>query len=280
MGFDPGISVGKELTNDEMRILFKCANMGGMRRSKSTNTLVIISDDTKDLYCDEWKNGVLHYTGMGKIGDQILEGNQNGTLYHSNTNGVEIHLFEVMKKSVYTYRGIVKLVDKPYQALQPDDNGNMRKVWIFPVKPIINPGEVTELSEREIIKLSNKELSRRSQTIQIERQPQRTETTTYYRNPYLKEIVKRIAEGKCQFCGNKAPFQDKNNKPYLEEHHVKRLADGGTDTIDNVVAICPNCHRKMHVLNEETDVILLEGIAAQNKNRLKRLLAYERETFK
>lgn len=280
MNFNPEISIGKELTNDEMRILFKCGNMGGMRRSKKTQTLVIISDDTKGLYRDEWENGILHYTGMGKIGDQILQGNQNSTLYYSDTNGIDIHLFEVMKKSIYTYRGVVKLAEKPYQSMQPDDNGNMRKVWMFPVKPISNTDEITELPESEIVRLSNRELSRRSQIVQVERQPQRTETTIYYRNPYLKEIVKRIAEGKCQYCGNEAPFQDKNNEPYLEEHHVKRLADGGTDTIDNVVAICPNCHRKMHVLNEETDMIILEGIAAQNENRLKRLLAYEREILK
>ncbi|MFR3728467.1 HNH endonuclease [Lacrimispora sp.] len=280
MGFDPGISIGDELTNDEMRTLFKCGNMGGMRRSKKTGTLVIISDDTKGLYRDEWKNGVLHYTGMGKIGDQVLEGNQNGTLYYSDTNGIDIHLFEVMNKSIYTYRGVVKLVDKPYQSMQPDDNGNMRKVWMFPVKPISNVDELIELSEREISRLSNRELNRRSQISQVERKPQRKETTIYYRNPYLKEIIKRIAEGKCQYCGNEAPFYDKNNKPYLEEHHVKRLADGGTDTLDNVVAVCPNCHRKMHVLNEETDMIILEGIAAQNENRLKRLMAYEREVRK
>ena len=41
--FDPGIKVGTELTNEKMRKLFKCGNMGGMRRSKETGTLVIIS---------------------------------------------------------------------------------------------------------------------------------------------------------------------------------------------------------------------------------------------
>ena len=105
MVFDPGISIGAELTNEEMRTLFRCGNMGGMRRSKQTGTLVIISDDTKGLYRDVWKNGVLHYTGMGKVGDQVLEGNQNGTLFYSDTNGVEVHLFEVLEKAVYTYRG-------------------------------------------------------------------------------------------------------------------------------------------------------------------------------
>ena len=29
-------------------------------------------------------------------------------------------------------------------------------------------------------------------------------------------------------------------------HHVKRLADDGSDTISNAVAICPNCHMALH----------------------------------
>jgi 5-methylcytosine-specific restriction protein A len=280
MGFDPGISIGRKLTNNEMRELFKCGNMGGMRRSKQTGTLVIISDDTKGLYRDAWKNGVLHYTGMGKLGDQILEGNQNSTLFYSNTNGIDIHLFEVMEKSIYTYRGIVKLADKPYQSMQPDNNGNLRKVWMFPVKPIVEETAITKLSEDEIVKLSNTELIRRSKLSRADKGPQKAETIIYYRDPYLKEMVKRIAKGQCQYCEAEAPFKDKNNEPYLEEHHVIRLADGGSDTIDNVVAICPNCHRRMHVLNDETDMIILGGIAAQNVNRLKRLLAYEREILK
>lgn len=278
MGFEPGIEIGKELTNDEIRKLFQCGNMGGMRRSKRTNTLVIISDDTKTLYRDVWINGVLHYTGMGKVGDQVLEGNQNKTLYYSNVNGVELHLFEVMEKTVYTYRGVVTLVDKPYQTVQLDDNKNERKVWMFPIKPIVEVDAYsTESLEKELIKLTNRELNRRFEMNNQNREPKETVATIYYRDPYLKEMVKRIAEGKCQYCGADAPFKDKNKEPYLEEHHVKRLADGGKDTIDNVVAVCPNCHRKMHILKEEKDIRVLTEVAKQNKSKLSRLLAYKQK---
>lgn len=272
--FNPGINIGEEVSNEEMRKLFKCGNMGGMRRSKQTGTLVIISDDTKGLYRDVWKNGVLHYTGMGKIGDQVLEGNQNGTLFFSDTNDVEVHLFEVLKKAVYTYRGVVKLVDEPYKSKQPDDNGNMRDVWMFPVMPIseVSQSVSHELTEQEISDLSDKELARYTVVKNVKREPKATETITYYRDPYLKQMVKRIADGKCQCCGNYAPFIDKQGEPYLEEHHVIRLADGGRDEIDNVVAICPNCHRKMHVLNDEVDINILAGIAEQNKKQLERYL--------
>lgn len=279
MSFNPGIKIGAELSNTEMISLFQCGNMGGMRRSKKTGTLVIISDDTKGLYKDVWKNGILHYTGMGKIGDQVLEGNQNKTLYYSDTNGVEVHLFEVMEKAVYTYRGVVVLADKPYMSEQLDDNKQMRKVWMFPLKPIKDEEFVKEREpeEKELVKLSDEELARRVTIKNVGKKVHTTDTTVYYRDPSLKEMVKRIAEGKCQYCGNDAPFKDKNNEPYLEEHHIKRLADGGTDTIDNVVAICPNCHRKMHVLNDDKDIVILQGIAKENKKAMDRMLTYAKQ---
>lgn len=279
--FNPSIEIGDELSNSEISTIFKCGNMGGMRRSKKTNTLVIITDSTKGFYHDKWKNGILYYTGMGKHGDQVLRGsnNQNITLYESDTNGVSVHLFEVLKKTVYTYRGIVKLVDKPYQTTQPDEDGRIRKVWIFPIAPIDEIKKTLENPSDDLLaKLSPNELNYRSSMMSGPKEPKLAETTVYYRDPYLKEIVKRIAEGKCQLCGNDAPFIDNAGSPYLEEHHVVRLADGGSDTIDNVVALCPNCHRKIHILNDTTDVIVLEGISEQNKKRLERLLAYSRIT--
>jgi 5-methylcytosine-specific restriction endonuclease McrA len=30
--------------------------------------------------------------------------------------------------------------------------------------------------------------------------------------------------------------------------------EGGEDSIENAVALCPNCHRKMHVLNLTPDI--------------------------
>ena len=278
MSFNPGLETGAELTNSELCELFQCGNMGGMRRSKRTNTLVIISDDTKDLYRDVWRDGILHYTGMGKVGDQVLEGNQNRTLYYSEDNGVEIHIFEVFDKGVYTYRGIARLVGKPYEAFQQDDQGNMRKVWIFPLKPLNTwPEEQTEPLEKDIVRLSNQDLDRRSKRSHGKRAPRITESMIYYRDPYLKEIVRRIADGKCQLCGMAAPFIDRNNEPYLEEHHVQWLADGGEDTIDNVVALCPNCHRKIHILKAPTDVLILERVAEANRRKFDRLISYEKK---
>ena len=134
MSFKPPFEVGAIVSNAVMTEAFKVGNMGGMRRSKTTGTLVLISDNTKGLYHDKWHDGILHYTGMGIIGDQVLRDNQNKTLAESDTNGVEVHLFEVDTSGKYTYQGVVKFAGEPYQETQPDDNGDPRKVWIFPLK--------------------------------------------------------------------------------------------------------------------------------------------------
>ena len=89
MGYTPSFDVGDIVTNEQMRSEFKIGNMGGMCKSNTYNCLVLISDHSKGLYEDKWYGDELHYTGMGQRGDQVLKGNQNGTLNDSNTNGVE-----------------------------------------------------------------------------------------------------------------------------------------------------------------------------------------------
>ncbi len=88
-----------------------------------------------------------------------------------------------------------------------------------------------------------------------------TKTTLYVRDPWVAEYAKKRASGHCQLCGSMAPFVDPDGLPYLEAHHIKWLSQGGADSIENVVALCPNCHRRMHVVKDSADVAKLEGIA-------------------
>lgn len=134
--FNPGLEIGQILKNADIVEKFKCGNMGSMRRSKTTNTLVIVSDYTKGIYHDKWIGGVLHYTGMGKSGDQDIRWSQNATLADSDFNGVDVHLFEVIDAGEYIYCGRIELVDKPYTDMQPGEDGNDRKVGMFPIRPV------------------------------------------------------------------------------------------------------------------------------------------------
>ena len=136
MAFDPGLKIGQILKNIDIVEIFKCGNMGGMRRSRKTNTLVIVSDYTKGIYHDKWIGGVLHYTGMGKSGDQNINWAQNATLTECGDNGVDVHLFEVIDAGEYIYCGRIELVSKPYTEIQPGEDGNDRSVWMFPIRPV------------------------------------------------------------------------------------------------------------------------------------------------
>ena len=135
MTLKPPFEIGQIVTNAEIISTFKVGNMGGMRRSLKTNSLILIMDHTKGFYKDKYKEKEIHYIGMGKYGDQKLD-RQNKTLFESDKNNVNVYFFEVFHPTEYTYRGKVKLARFPYQEEQLDVEGNLRKVWVFPLKVV------------------------------------------------------------------------------------------------------------------------------------------------
>ncbi len=125
---------GEDYTNQEIVEAFKCGNMGGMRKSKQTNTLVIFDKHGQCYHADEWQGDTLNYTGMGKTGDQRIDYSQNKTLAESNTNGIKLHLFESHTPGAYNYSGEVELAADPFTATEPDVNGHDRTVIKFPLR--------------------------------------------------------------------------------------------------------------------------------------------------
>ena len=79
-------------------------------------------------------------------------------------------------------------------------------------------------------------------------------SNAFRRNPDVIVEVLIRASGVCESCGQPAPFiRSSDRSPYLEIHHCVPLASGGEDTIENAIALCPNCHRRMHFGLEELD---------------------------
>lgn len=101
-----------------------------------------------------------------------------------------------------------------------------------------------------------------SATTQIEKPsgkaaPQKSIKTLeqFERDPKVKAWVLQQAEGYCEVCSSSAPFVKASGLPYLEVHHIRSLGDGGSDTVTNTVAVCPNCHRALHFSADRSNMI-------------------------
>ncbi|OMD04002.1 hypothetical protein BJP49_01195 [Paenibacillus odorifer] len=263
------LTIGKTVDNETLCNIFKCSHQGEMRRALNTNSLVLISDHTTGIYDDLWDGQVLNYTGMGLIGDQDINFMQNKTLKESGNNNVELHLLEIYIDKKYIYRGKVKLNGEPYQDQQYDQNENYRKVWIFPLSLIetsdfkLDDSIIEKnllLKEKKVMKLTDKQLWLRAKKNMSKNRTVTSSSTVYYRDPVISELAKRLADGVCQLCEENGPFKDKADRYFLETHHINWLANGGKDTIDNTIALCPNCHRKMHIINDIRDVKKLKAL--------------------
>lgn len=92
-----------------------------------------------------------------------------------------------------------------------------------------------------------------------------TTTVQYVRDPLVKAWVLETAQGRCEVCRQPAPFVSDDGLPFLEVHHVTPLAAGGSDTIGNAVAVCPNCHRLLHYGSER------KAVAARIRAQVPRL---------
>ena len=69
----------------------------------------------------------------------------------------------------------------------------------------------------------------------------------FRRNADVIVVVLNRANGVCERCRRNAPFVRRSDgTPFLEVHHRTPLADGGKDTVENAMALCPNCHREVH----------------------------------
>jgi 5-methylcytosine-specific restriction protein A len=101
------------------------------------------------------------------------------------------------------------------------------------------------LLEQRAAKLQSKPIKTKPQGIAAPQQVSTT-STSYVRDPEVRAWVRQQAAGTCEGCDLQAPFNLDDGQPFLEVHHVKHLAQKGSDRTSNAVALCPNCHQRCH----------------------------------
>ncbi|MFI8521006.1 HNH endonuclease [Streptomyces sp. NPDC085481] len=86
------------------------------------------------------------------------------------------------------------------------------------------------------------------------------------RIPASREAVVLRSRGKCEnpLCGGQPYDEGLDGQPLLDVDHIDDLALGGADLPENMVALCPNCHR-VKTLGRSRDELreVLRRVAAQ-----------------
>jgi 5-methylcytosine-specific restriction protein A len=192
-------------------------------------------------------DGIYWYSGEGTRGDMQWTA-ANRAIRDHVADGRDLLLFERVqrKHGLWRFAHVVSYFDHKVEN-RPDIEGKPRDAIIFGLLPI---SETAVAAAIETAPAVPKELGELRQLIGSK--PAATTTVkqrveeVYLRSAVVAEYARVRAAGVCEACNSPAPFVTAAGKPFLEVHHIDRLADGGPDLPDRVAAICPNCHRRCH----------------------------------
>ena len=101
------------------------------------------------------------------------------------------------------------------------------------------------------------------------------------RGSSVTKALKSLLGAKCQICGWEG-FEKKSGEDFIEAHHIVQLSERkkGSLCTENIILICPNCHREVHYGkdfsvsddNEYINVCLSKNTARIRKNTIDYLL--------
>lgn len=249
--------IGKEYKRKEdIHGLYGGQAQGGISTPKNHPFVFLFTSDAGEQhgYKDEYRDdGIFWYTGEGQIGDMRMASGNKAILEHAH-NRKSVHVFEYTRKAYVRYIGLAECLGY-HEEIRPDSEGNYRTAIVFHLtidsieEPVSSsqPKLLNDLKDPKQLKKKNiNELREAALASNLKMtSSKQIREAVYYRSLALKLYVSTRSKGVCEGCGLKAPFNTKNG-PFLECHHVHRLADGGPDHPKNVVALCPNCHRRAH----------------------------------
>lgn len=244
-------SIGDEIRRGSIHDRFGGGRRGGISSPADHPFVFLFTGDEGEKYGykDEFKpDGKFVYTGAGQEGDMTFDrstniGRWNSDVRDHEENGDQLHLFEksLIDDTHVVYLGHYSCIDWHREVL-PDKNREDRSAIRFRLERVV---DVTSDDDPEDV--TDEDMWERAKASASEKPESQTSTSTEYEtSEAVRKYALSWAEGVCQGCDEEAPFTNRNGEPYLEVHHVNRLGDGGPDHPDFVIALCPNCHRKVH----------------------------------
>lgn len=201
-------------------------------------------------YPNEWieKYDVLKYYMYSLRNVFKSDYKYNRAIINSSKYETPIFVFEKQNEKCIL-KGVYKYVKDEHDPSNDSRWFILHKVSSFETDKIVTQNEYErEVSKQVDISKRRFKEERRNRLQNAAKAPDTVTVTStqFVRNgDVIVEVLER-AKGVCEQCKKPAPFLRKDLTPYLEVHHIKPLAEGGDDTVENAIAICPNCHRAAH----------------------------------
>ena len=106
------------------------------------------------------------------------------------------------------------------------------------------------------------------------------------RGSAVTDALKALLGSKCQICGWMGFIKKNGEERFIEAHHLVQVAhkENGSLCTDNIILVCPNCHREIHYGHEfsvtsdgdHIEMVLSSHRARINRNTMKTLEANNR----
>ena len=198
-------------------------------------------------YADGWSEGVFCYFGEGQSGDmEWVRGNL--AIRDHIAQGRDLLLFEMLKtpRSHVRFLGPFACASWEYRR-SPDRSGSLRQAIVFHLAPLSEEPTTANQAPSPTASLADLRMAAIAAEAETPAKVTGSALQTYLeRSRAIRDYALARAFGTCECCKQPAPFLTLQGLPFLEVHHLRRLADGGPDRINAVAAVCPNCHREVH----------------------------------
>jgi len=210
-------------------------------------------------------DGSILYIGQGEKGDQdvtkfsnslLIEGERSVLLFTTREPNAEEVRQRGNHRKLYRFEGIYQVASWDFFTSTEGKRANdkLLRFLLVPANNIYNAQSATIQQDEKFSNIhkppSKPSLNQlKKNLINASAKPSKGQLNArdyFIRSQQIIIYAKERAKGCCERCNKAAPFFDIYGTPYLEVHHIFRLADDGPDIPINVAAICPNCHKEAH----------------------------------
>lgn len=242
------LTINQVYRRKDIHARFSGNQQAGIVPSTRENVILLFHTKEKDRQFYEDRvdpDGVYWYSGEGTLGDMKWTA-ANRAIRDHDANGRDLLFFERFERQdgLWQFQGERHCICHKEET-RPDKSGAPRLGILF---GLISVGEESALKPGQSSELVSLRAAASASASDSPSTAQRV-ANYFARSKAVRDYALARAAGVCEGCNCPAPFETAYG-PFLEVHHLDRLADSGPDRPERVAAVCPNCHRRCHYAND------------------------------